>query len=77
MNRHFQDTRYYLKRAGQSVRAGLGTELRPLRERFDGLLGREAEAEETPERGRFGAVREAAARARDRLGGARRDRQRA
>lgn len=73
MNRHFQDTKYYLKRAGQSVRAGVGAEFRPLWERFDGLVDREKE-EEAPERGRFDAVGESLEWVRDRVDGYRRDR---
>lgn len=72
MNRHFQDTKYYLKRAGQSVWAGVGAEFRPLRKRFDGLVDREEE--EVPERGRFDAVQESLERVRDRVDGYRRDR---
>jgi hypothetical protein len=43
MNRHFQDARYYLKRAGETATKGVKTELEPVRERFDELTGREDE----------------------------------
>ena len=86
MNKHFEDTKYYLKRAGETAKAGVGEELEPLRERVDDLVDRE---EEEPERGRFeevredlrelqakteGETREAIEEARDRLDGYRRQR---
>ena len=43
MNRHFEDARYYLKRAGKTATKGVKTELEPVRERFDELTGREEE----------------------------------
>jgi len=43
MNRHFEDARYYLKRAGETATKGVKTELEPVRERFDELTGREEE----------------------------------
>ena len=55
MNKHFEDTKYYLKRAGETTKAGVDEELEPLRERVDDLVDRE---EEEPERGRFEEVRE-------------------
>ena len=45
MNKHFEDTRYYLKRAAQTTRAGLGEELEPLRSRVSALRGRDEEVE--------------------------------
>ena len=45
MNKHFQDTRYYLKRAGQTVRAGLGEELEPVRARVASVRGEDADEE--------------------------------
>jgi predicted nucleic acid-binding Zn-ribbon protein len=41
MNRHFEDTRYYLKRAGQEARRGVADELAPLVERVEQLFGEE------------------------------------
>ncbi|CAI49376.1 uncharacterized protein NP_2570A [Natronomonas pharaonis DSM 2160] len=55
MNKHFEDTRYYLKRAGQTAKEGVAEELEPVRERVDDLIDRE---EEEPEPGRFEEVRE-------------------
>jgi len=43
MNRHFEDARYYLKRAGETATKGVKTELEAVRERFDELTGREEE----------------------------------
>ena len=47
MNKHFEDTRYYLKRAGETAKEGIGEELEPLRERFESLTGGEEEPEPT------------------------------
>jgi hypothetical protein len=55
MNKHFEDARYYLKRAGETAKAGVAEELGPLRERVESLMNRE---EERPEEGRFDEVRE-------------------
>ena len=41
MNKHFEDTRYYLMRAGQTTKAGLGEELEPLRLRVATLRSRD------------------------------------
>jgi len=49
MNKHFEDTRYYLKRAGEEAKRGVGEELEPIRERFQSLTG----GEEEPEPGRI------------------------
>ena len=49
MNKHFEDTRYYLKRAGQEAKRGLSEEIEPVRERFETLTG----GEEEPEPGRL------------------------
>ncbi|QLH84701.1 DUF7553 family protein [Halosimplex pelagicum] len=68
MNRHFEDTLYYLKRAGQTARKGVREELAPVEERVRTLVGRERE----PEPGRAEAVRSELAtvpeRARDEAG---------
>ena len=45
MNGHFQDTRYYLERAGQTTRAGLGEELESVRSRVASLRGEDADEE--------------------------------
>ena len=54
MNRHFEDTRYYLKRAGETAKQGVTEELEPIEERVRELTGRETE----PEPGRLEEVRE-------------------
>ena len=54
MNKHFEDARYYLKRAGETAKAGVSEELEPLKERVDDLVDRE---EADPEPGRFDEVR--------------------
>ena len=55
MNKHFEDAKYYLKRAGETAKAGVSEELEPVRNRVDDLIDRE---EEAPEPGRFDEVRE-------------------
>jgi len=80
MNRHFEDTRYYLKRAGTTAKQGIAAELAPVRERL------QSEGEKA-EQGRIESIRddladiqtraageakEAIAEARDRLGSVRR-----
>jgi len=45
MNKHFEDTRYYLKRAGETAKRGVTEELEPIRERFQGMTGGEDEPE--------------------------------
>jgi len=57
MNKHFEDARYYLKRAGETAKAGVAEELDPIQERVKELTNREEEADE-PEPGRFDAVRQ-------------------
>jgi len=54
MNKHFEDTRYYLKRAGETAKKGIEEELEPVRERVDELVG----DEEEPEPGRIEALQE-------------------
>ena len=54
MNKHFEDTRYYLKRAGETAKKGISEELEPVRERVDDLTGEEEE----PEPGRVERLRE-------------------
>jgi hypothetical protein len=53
MNRHFEDSRYYLKRAVQPARKGVREEGAPVGTRVRALLGRERE----PEPGRVETVR--------------------
>lgn len=54
MNKHFEDTRYYLKCAAQTTRAGLGEELRSVRSRVSALRG----PDEGIEPSRFDRVRQ-------------------
>jgi len=44
MNRHFKDTRYYVRRAGESVKDGLSEEVAPLRRRVAAARGEEEPA---------------------------------
>ena len=45
MNKHFEDTLYYLKRAGETAKKGVTEEVQPVEERVRELTGREAEPE--------------------------------
>ena len=45
MNKHFEDARYYLKRAGETAKKGVEEELQPVRERFQELTGEDDEPE--------------------------------
>ena len=45
MNKHFEDARYYLKRAGETATKGVKEELEPVEERFRKLTGNEEEPE--------------------------------
>jgi hypothetical protein len=45
MNKHFQDARYYLSRAGEHAAAGVKEELEPVVERVNELRGVEPEPE--------------------------------
>jgi len=51
MNRHFEDARYYLKRAGETAGRGFKAELEPVEARFRDLTG----ADEEPEPSRLEA----------------------
>ncbi|MFC6975725.1 hypothetical protein ACFQL1_15340 [Halomicroarcula sp. GCM10025709] len=53
MNKHFEDARYYLKRAGETATRGVKEELEPVEERFRELTGNEKE----PEPGRLDKVK--------------------
>jgi len=63
MNKHFEDTRYYLKRAGETAKKGISEELKPVRERAEELTG---EKEEKP--GRVEKLREELAEIQSRAG---------
>ena len=43
MNKHFKDTRYYLKRAGETAKRGIAEELEPVQERVQVLVGEDEE----------------------------------
>jgi hypothetical protein len=45
MNKHFEDTRYYLKRAGKTAKKGVSEELEPIESRVKKLTGKEAQPE--------------------------------
>ncbi len=53
MNKHFEDTRYYLKRARETATQGVSEELEPLRERFESITG----GDDEPEDGRVEELR--------------------
>ncbi len=55
MNKHFEEARYYLKRAVETASLGLREELEPVEARFRELTGRESAA---PEPSRLEAIRE-------------------
>ncbi|WP_436900796.1 DUF7553 family protein [Halovenus halobia] len=54
MNKHFEDTKYYVKRAGETAKKGISEELEPLQERIQNLR----DEEEEPEPGRVEKLRE-------------------
>jgi hypothetical protein len=54
MNKHFEDTRYYLKRAGETAKRGVTEELEPIKERFQDLT---SEDESEPELSRLEEIR--------------------
>ena len=54
MNKHFKDTRYYLKRASETAKKGIEEELEPVEERVRELAGEDEE----PEPGRLEEIRE-------------------
>jgi len=45
MNKHFEDTRYYVKRAGETAKRGIAEELEPIEERVQAITGRGKEPE--------------------------------
>ena len=46
VNKHFEDARYYLKRAGETAKAGVAEEVSAVEERFRDLTGRDEEPED-------------------------------
>ncbi|MFB6161257.1 MAG: hypothetical protein ABEJ61_08785 [Haloferacaceae archaeon] len=55
MNKHFEDARYYMRRAGEHAKEGIREELEPVEERFRELTGKE---EPEPEPGRLDKVQD-------------------
>jgi hypothetical protein len=47
MNKHFEDTRYYLRRAAETAKRGVAEEIEPVRERVQEITGDEEEEVET------------------------------
>lgn len=47
MNRHFEDTQYYVKRAGETAKKGVAAEREAVEQRVRALTGRAAEPEPT------------------------------
>ena len=45
MNRHFDDAKYYLRRAAKTAKEGVKEEIEPVEQRFRDLTGREEEPE--------------------------------
>jgi len=43
MNKHFEDTLYHLRRAGETARKGVGEAVEPIEGTVRGLAGREKE----------------------------------
>ncbi|WP_440764552.1 DUF7553 family protein [Natronorubrum sp. DTA7] len=77
MNKHFDDSRYYLSRAGEHAKLGLSEAVEPYAARVRDLIGRESEPEPEPSRleavrdGVVGLERNAAGQAREVVGSAR------
>lgn len=55
MNKHFEDSRYYLRRAAETAAKGLSEEIEAVEARLRDLTGLEAEAE--TESGRLDEIR--------------------
>jgi hypothetical protein len=83
MNKHFEDARYYLVRAGEHAKKGVAEELAPVERRVRRLTGREPDPEpsrlervredlEVIETRAEGEAREAVGKARQRLAAYRR-----
>lgn len=73
MNRHFEDARYYLKRARETAKRGIAEELRPFEERLRSLTGREKESEPETETSRFEKLHVDLDRIEGRVGGGARE----
>ncbi|WP_436344230.1 DUF7553 family protein [Natronorubrum sp. FCH18a] len=77
MNKHFDDSRYYLSRAGEHAKLGLSEAVEPYAVRLRELVGRESEPEPEPTRleavrdGVVNLERNAAGQAREVVGSAR------
>ncbi|WP_207589418.1 DUF7553 family protein [Halomontanus rarus] len=79
MNKHFEDARYYLARAGYHVKLGLEESLEPVETKLRDLTSRESEPELEPESSRVETLleeaksveRKAENGARETIGGAR------
>lgn len=77
MNKHFEDARYYLARAGHHVKLGLEESLEPVEAKLRDLAGREPEPEPEPSRIETlleeakSVERKAESEARETIGGAR------
>lgn len=58
MNKHFEDAKYYLQRAGEHAKRGISEELEPIQERVRELAGEDEEVieEDVPE-GRLDKLR--------------------
>ena len=54
MNKHFEDTQYYLRRAVETASKGLKEEVESVRERFQSVVGGDGE----PEPSRVESIRE-------------------
>lgn len=54
MNKHFEDARYYLKRAGEHAKEGIKEEIEPVERRFRKITGND----EAPKPSRLDKVRE-------------------
>lgn len=54
MNKHFEDARYYLTRAGKKAKQGVAEELEPVEAKFKELTG----SDEEPEASRLDKIRE-------------------
>lgn len=54
MNKHFEDSQYYLRRSIETAARGVRAELEPVEERVRSMIGREQE----PEQGRLQSVQE-------------------
>lgn len=50
MNKHFDDSRYYLKRAGEHAKLGVTETVKPYTTRLRELIGRDSESDPEPDR---------------------------